>query len=110
MNSLRVSIVYPSGYSPTISSCGILDMYPIIDNTYPIKIGLKVAGSHTNNCRTQHLLLTHLVFNEVDKAQEFCNLALPMMRNDFGDKFLELVNSMKESNDMQSIGGYVYHK
>ena len=108
MHSLRISIVYPSGYAPTISSDGILAIYPVIDNTHPIKIGLKVAGTHTNNCRTQHLLLTHLVFDEVDKAEKFCRKALPMMQNDNEDKYYELVDSMLKSQDMQSIGHFRY--
>lgn len=71
MNSLRISVVYPSGYAPIIASCGVLAMYPMIDNEHPIKIGLKVAGTHTSNCKTQELLLTHYVFDELEKAQEF---------------------------------------
>ena len=109
MNDLRISVVYPDGYAPIIASCGILSMYPIVDNKHPIKIGLKVAGTHTNNCRTQELILTHYVFEKVEKAQEFCDKALPCMQNDDSDSYNELVETMLASEDMESIG-QVYYK
>ena len=108
MNSLRVDIVYPSGYSPSIASCGIINMYPILDNTYPIKIAVKVAGTHTNNCRTQELTLTHYVFNTAEKAQAFCDKALTCFRTDDTERYQTLLSEMLESGDMQSIGSFVY--
>lgn len=109
MNGLRISVVYPSGYAPVIASCGVLAMYPMINNEHPIKIGVRVAGTHTNDCRTQELLLTHIVFDELEKAQEFCDKAFPCMQNNDSEAYKNLVEAMLASGEMKSVG-YVYYK
>ena len=108
MHNLRVSVVYPSGYAPSIASCGILGMYPILDDEFPIKIALRVSGAYTNNGRKQDLPLTHIVFDTAEKAQEFCDKALPCFQNDNEDGYRELVDTMLKSGDMKSVGTFYY--
>ena len=108
MNNLRVSIVYPDGYAPSVASCGVLKLYPLIDDEHPIKIKVRIAGTHTNNGRTQDLLLTHLTFDTADKAEKFCKEALPCFQNDDEEAYQKLVNTMLKENSMKSVGQFYY--
>ena len=110
MHDLRVSVVYDSGYAPSVPSCGILKVFPILDNTHPIKIGIRVAGTHTNNCKTQDLTMTHLVFDTVEKAQKFCDEAMPCFENDDTEAYRALQEKMLEAGDMKSIGSFYWRQ